>query len=147
MIGNMERGMGESNEVKRRPVIGWPQLLIGLAVLIALGLAIDLNAESSTGEHRSLQEERLMAVLATEQERNRELKLTLTYVHSQDYPADYARNEAGMTLPQEKRIVPMPHPLPLTPTPLPTPVPVIIVPEEPWQAWWMLFFDSPPPTR
>lgn len=137
--------MGESEGAERNPILGWPQLLIGIAVLIALGLAIDLSAKAKTGDDRADQEEIVSAVLATEEERNRQLKLTLTYVHSGDYVADYARNEAGMTLPEEKRVVPLPHPLPLTPTPMPTPVPVIIVPEEPWQAWWMLFFDSPPP--
>ena len=139
--------MGESERVERHPILGWPQLLIGIAVLIALGLAIDFGAKVKTGDDRTGQEEIVSAVLATEEERNRQLKLTLTYVNSGDYPADYARNEGGMTLPEEKRVVPMPHPLPLTPTPLPTPVPVIIVPEEPWKAWWMLFFDSPPPGK
>ncbi len=137
--------MGDSNGEKKRPALSWPQLLIGIAVLIALGLAVDLGTQSRSGDNTSSQEERLSAVLATEEARNRQLKLTRTYVKSEEYKADYARNEAGMILPGEKRVVSMPNPLPLTPTPMPTPVPVIIVPEEPWQAWWMLFFDSPLP--
>ena len=141
----MEKVMGKQDKEKRRPPLSWPQVLIAIAILIALGLAVDLGAQSGTEDYESGQEERLLAVLATERARNQQLELTLTYVRSDEYIADYARNEAGMILPGEKRVVPMPNPLPLTPTPVPTPVPVIIVPEEPWQAWWMLFFDSPPP--
>ena len=126
-------------------LLSWPQILIILAVVAALGVAVDLTSKARAGQEQLSQDESLSAMVEAERERNRQLKVTLTYVYSNDYVADYARNEAGMILPGEQRVVPLPHPLPLTPTPIPTPVPAIIVPDEPWQAWWMLFFDSPPP--
>ena len=139
--------MSKSDEAERKPVLSWPQFLIIIAVIVALGLAVGLNVRAQAGREQSSQGERLLTIVEAEREHNRQLKITLTYVHSGDYVADYARNEGGMILPDEKRIVPMPHPLPLTPTPMPTPVPIIIAPEDPWEAWWMLFFDAPPPDR
>jgi cell division protein FtsB len=128
-------------------ILSWPQILIILAVVAALALAVDLTSRAQAGREQLSQDQSLSTMVEAERESNRQLKVTLTYVYSNDYVADYARNEAGMILPGEKRVVPLPHPLPLTPTPIPTPVPLIIVPDEPWQAWWMLFFDSPPPGR
>jgi cell division protein FtsB len=138
--------MEKPKKISKR-ILSWPQILIILAVVAALGLAVDLTSKAQAGREQLSQDQSLSTMVEAERERNRQLKVTLTYVYSNDYAADYARNEAGMILPGEKRIVPLPHPLPLTPTPIPTPVPLIIVPDEPWQAWWMLFFDSPPPGR
>lgn len=139
--------MRNGEEKTRSPLLSWSQLLIIVVVVIALVVSLDLSAKAQAGREQTTQETILENLLETEEARQQHLIVTLTYVSSDDYVADYARNEAGMLLPEERRVVSMPHPLPLTPTPMPTPIPVIVVPQEPWQAWWMLFFDSPPPGK
>ncbi len=134
-------------EKARHPFLSWLQILIIFGMVIALALAVGPNSRPQAGRPRAAQEERLAALVETEAVRGQQLRITLTYVNSDDYVADYARNEGGMILPGEKRVVPLPHPLPLTPTPMPTPIPALSVPTSPWQAWWILFFDSPPPGR
>lgn len=137
--------MDGTEKAVRQPMLNLPQILIVVGVLVALALGLNLTSRARTGDVMNAEEALMATRLAEEQERHHDLVITLTYVYSEDYVADYARNEAGMVLPDEKRIVPMPHPRPLTPTPLPPPIPVVRAPSNPLQAWWMLFFDSPPP--
>jgi hypothetical protein len=139
--------MEETEKSSRRPVLNLPQVLVVLGVIIALALGLNLSARARTGEEMSSEEAILATRLAAEHEQNEALVVTLTYVYSEDYVADYARSEAGMLLSGEKRVVPMPNPGPLTPTPEPPPIAVVQAPENPFAAWWMLFFDSPPPGR
>jgi len=137
--------MSKSEETKKRPILSLPQILIIIGAIVALGLALDLNAKAQAGREQTTHEQGMARLVEAEEERGRQLEVTLTYVYSDDYVADYARDEGGMILPDEKRVVPMPHPLPLTPTPMPTPIPAAPVLDAPWKAWWALFFDSPPP--
>ncbi len=139
--------MKKSVEKARHPFLSWLQILIITGMVIALALAVEPHSQSQAGAPRAAQEKNLAALVEAEEVRGQQLRITLTYVSSDDYVADYARNEGGMILPGEKRVVPMPHPLPLAPTPMPTPIPALSVPTSPWQAWWMLFFDAPPPGR
>ena len=64
-------------------------------------------------------EEALQSQVDREATRQVELQATLEYVTSDDYVAAYARNEGGMLLPGEHRIVPMLQEA----TPVPTPTP------------------------
>ena len=139
--------MEGTDKSSKRPVLNLPQVLVVLGVLIALALGLNLSARARTGEAMSSEEAVLATRLAAEHEHNQALVVTLTYVYSEDYVADYARDEAGMLLSGEKRIVPLPNPSPLTPTPVPPPISVVQAPDDPFAAWWMLFFDSPPPGR
>ncbi len=139
--------MSNTLDSKKRWAIGLPQVLIIIGILISLGLAVDLTAKARTGRTITASEARLDRLVEAERERGKQLEVTLAYVLSDDYVADYARNEGGMTLPGEVRVVPMLHPPPLTPTPMPTPLPIVPIPDDPWEAWWMLFFDSLPPGK
>ncbi len=82
-----------------------------------------------------------------ESTRTIELEVTRDYVNSDDYVADFARNEAGMIMPGEMRIVP----LQLENAPMPTPIaaatPDPAYDARAWQAWWRLFTDAPLPSR
>jgi hypothetical protein len=92
-------------------------------------------------------EEALAEELEMETTRQAELRVTLSYVKSEDYIAAYAHDEGGYILPGEKRIVPLiveGTPAPPQQAP-PTPDPAINA--RPWQAWWRLLTDSPLPSR
>lgn len=129
----------------KRPVFSLPQVLILVGILIAMALVIGLDARSSANKANNPDEQMISARLSSEQQRNKQLVMTLTYVNSDDYVADYARNEAGMILPGEVRVVPMFDPPLPTSTPLPPPISAVAEPSTPFEAWWMIFFDSSPP--
>ena len=139
--------MSKSAETKKKPILNVAQLLIIAVVVILFVLRLSIQATRGGNQSLSAEEAALAVRVAEERERNRQLLITATYVSSDDYVADYARDEGGMILPGEKRVVPMPNPLPPTPTPIPTPLPPVTLPETPFEAWWMLFFDSPPPGK
>jgi hypothetical protein len=130
----------------KRPVFTIPQVLILVGILVAMALVIGLEARSAANRNMDPDEKAIASRLLAEQELNRQLIVTLTYVHSDDYVADYARNEAGMILPDEVRVVPMFDPPLPTSTPIPPPLTAVTAPSTPFEAWWMIFFDSPPPT-
>lgn len=132
---------------RRRPVFSLPQFLVLAGVSVALVLALGLDAGITENRAPRPQEAAMSMRLAEERERNRQLKITLTYVHSDDYVEYYARNEGGMILPGEKRVVPIFDPPQPTPTPVPPPIIAVSAPTSPFEAWWMLFFDSPSPGR
>ncbi len=139
--------MTKPEETKHRPILSLLQILVIVVVLIAMGVTLSINARTRDSETLSETEAALATRVAMEEDRQRQLAVTLTYVSSDDYVADYARNEAGMLQDGEKRVVPMPNPVPPTPTLIPTPLPAVTLPETPLEAWWMLFFDSPPPGK
>lgn len=131
---------------QKRPSFSLPQILILLAVVAGLFIALDLNRRAQAGQMVGVGETDLQREVAVEATRQVELQATLTYVQSEDFVANYARNEAGQLLPGEKRVVPLPieaTPVP-TPSPLPTPDPAREA--RPWQAWWRLLTDAPLPT-
>jgi len=71
----------------------------------------------------------------------------LAYVESDDYISVYAREEGGLLLPGEKKVVPLiiaASPDPLLPDE-PTPDPAEYA--RPWQAWWQILTDSPMPSN
>lgn len=129
----------------RQPLLSLPQLLVLAVVLTALVLV--MGAGSRQGRGPGPEQAILETRLAVERERNQQLLVTLTYVHSDDHVADYARDEGGMILPGEMRVVPLLQPPPPTATPVPPPISASIAPSTPFEAWWALFFDSPPPGR
>ncbi len=140
--------MTSTLETEKEPrLLSLPQALVIIGAVLALALTLDLSARARAGRSQSRHEQSLSALVQAERERNRQLQITLTYVHSDDSVVDYARSEGGMILPGEKRVVPMLHPPQPTPTPAPAPISAFAAPEAPWQAWWSLFLDSPPPFR
>jgi hypothetical protein len=131
----------------RRPfILTLPQLIVILIIMAGMIVALDLNRREQSGRLAGVGEGDLAAAITAESVRQVELKATRVYVESEDYVADYARNEGGYLLPGEKRVV-------VTtidePEPLPPAEPALEPLEyaRPWQAWWRLLTDAPYPTR
>lgn len=132
---------------RQRPLLNFPQIIILLLIGAAVFIAVDLNRRAQAGQLVGLGESELQAQVDAEATRQVSLQVTRDYVQSEDYVAAYARDEAGYVLPGEKRVVP----LVIEATPLPTAVPSAtpdpIQHARPWQAWWQLLVDVPPPAR
>ncbi len=132
---------------RQRPLLSTPQLLALVVVIMGLIIALDLNRRARAGEAAGAGEASLQAEMAFEATRQVELQLTRDYVLSDDYVVEFARNEAGLILPGEKRVVTLPVAVTPAPTPFPTPTPDPAAAARPWQAWWALLTDAPPPSR
>ena len=118
-----------------------------LLVLGAIIVAVDLNRRAQASQQVGANEASLADKVSAEATRSVELQATLTYVQSEDYVADYARNEGGYILPGEKRVVPMVDEAQAAATPVPTATPDPAFEARPWQAWWRLLTDAPLPSR
>jgi hypothetical protein len=132
---------------RQRPLLSLPQVLVLIAIVVTIYIGVDLNHRAQTGRLIQANELSLEEKFGLEATRQIELMVTRDYVNSNDYVADYARNEAGLVLPGENRIVP----LKLDSSPLPTVV-ATATPDpaynaRAWQAWWRLFSDAALPTR
>jgi cell division protein FtsB len=132
---------------RSRPLLNVAQVIFLLVIVGAIIVAIDLNRRAQAGRLVGSGEEALRLQVEGEATRQVELEATLDYVVSDDYVAAYARNEGGMILPGERRIVPLLQEATPEPTALPPPTPDPALEARPWQAWWRLLTDAPQPTR
>jgi cell division protein FtsB len=132
---------------RSRPLLNVAQVAFLLVIVGAIIVAIDLNRRAQAGRLVGSGEEALRLQVEGEATRQVELQATLDYVVSDDYVAAYARNEGGMILPGERRIVPLLQEATPEPTALPPPTPDPALEARPWQAWWRLLTDAPQPTR
>lgn len=143
----MARKLFDSKVFRSRPLFNLPQVVFFMVIAGAIVISIDLNNRAQSGRLVGRGEEALQVQIDHESTRQVELQVTLEYVASDDYVASYARNEAGMILPGERRIVPMLQEATPEPTPIPPPTPDPALQARPWQAWWRLLTDAPQPTR
>ena len=132
--------------VWKRPLLTFTQLIILLAVMIGLYVVLDLNRRAQAGRLVGVGEGSLRSELELESTRQVELQATLIYVESDDYVSVYAREEGGLLLPGEKKVVPLI--IAASPEPLIPDEPKLDPAEyaRPWQAWWQIFTDSPMPS-
>ena len=135
------------NRLFHRPFfLTLPQIAIILVIAAGIMVALNLNRREQSGRLAGAGEADLSQAITQESGRNIELQATLAYVESEDYVADYARNEGGYLLPGERRVV-----VTTIDEPEPPPPPELALePLEharPWQAWWRLLTDAPYPTR
>ncbi len=133
--------------LRRRPLLSVPQVVLLLVILAAIIIALDLNRQAQAGRTVGSGGEALQAQIALESTRQVELQVTLAYVTSEDYVAQYARDEGGQLLEGEQRVVPLLLAVTPAPTPLPPPTPDPALNAHPWQAWWTLLTDAPQPTK
>lgn len=130
----------------QRPLLTLPQIIVLLAVVAALFIGLDLNRRAQAGRAVGVGAEALNAEIAREATRQVALEATRDYVNSDDFVAEFARQEGGQLQPGERRIVPLFVDATPQPTPIPTPTPDPAHAARPWQAWWRLISDSPLPT-
>ena len=132
---------------RQRSLLSLPQVLVLIAIVVAIYIGVDLNHRAQTGRLIQANEISLQEKMALETTRQIELEVTREYVSSDNYVAAYARNEAGMIKPGELRIVP----LQLGSLPLPTAAasvtPDPAIDARAWKAWWRLFSDAALPSR
>lgn len=143
----MARKVFDSKVFRSRPLFNLPQIVFFMVIAIAIFIAVDLNNRAQSGRLVGRGEEALQVQIDGERTRQVELQATLEYVTSDDYVASYARNEAGMILPGERRIVPQLQEATPQPTPIPPPTPDPALRARPWQGWWKLLSDAPQPTK
>ena len=143
----MAKKLFESKVFRSRPLLNVPQVIFLLVIAGAIIIAIDLNRRAQAGRLVGSGEEALRVQVEGEATRQVQLQATLEYVTSDDYVAAYARNEGGMILPGERRVVPLLYEATSEPTALPPPTPDPGLEARPWQAWWRLLTDAPQPTR
>ena len=141
----MAKKLFESKVFRSRPLLNVPQVIFLLVIAGAIIIAIDLNRRAQAGRLVGSGEEALRLQVEGEATRQVQLQATLEYVTSDDYVAAYARNEGGMILPGERRIVPLLQEATPEPTALPPPTPDPALEAKPWQAWWRLLTDAPQP--
>jgi cell division protein FtsB len=143
----MAKKSSESKIFRARPLLSLPQVIFILVIAAGIVVAIDFNRRAQAGRLVGSGEEALQLQIDNEATRQVELQATLEYVTSEDYVASFARNEGGMILPGERRIVPLLQEATPEPTPLPPPTPDPALEAKPWQAWWRLLTDAPQPSR
>jgi cell division protein FtsB len=129
-------------------------LQVMFATLLAISLILAINFTSRIAANQPLQEalDRVQAEITDLRAEQLELSEQRDYVQSDAYVESWARSDGRMVRPGEILIVPMPStnnvasnaPIEETPTPF-TSIETTPPQPEPWQLWWALFFDSPPP--
>lgn len=146
-ILQMARKWFDSPIFRTRPLFSVTQVILVLVVAGGIIIAIDFNNRAQAGRLVGNDEEALQSQIEREATRQVELMVTLEYVSSDDYAASYARNERGMILPGERRIVPILQEAPPESTPIAPATPDPASQARPWQGWWRLMTDAPQPIR
>lgn len=131
----------------RRFPLTFLQTLSIIGALGALFFVIRLNQNGADYRLMAANEATFQAAVDAEATRQVQLHATRTYVESDTYVEDYIRDEAGMVLPGERRVVIRVVEATPAPTPFPSPTPDIAELAHPWQMWWRLLTDAPQPVR
>ena len=145
---NKAQGTDSSSRrvLRQRPLLSLPQILVLVAIVVAIYIGVDLNHRAQTGRLIQANELSLEEKVALESTRQIELIVTRDYVNSEEFTASFARNEAGMSLGIERRIVPLVQNTSPLPTAVPTSTPDPAYDARAWQAWWRLFSDAQLPS-
>lgn len=126
-------------------------VILAIALMLAVQFSSRINDERSLNQIRDTVEEEI-ALLRSEQT---ELIEELNFVGSDAYVEQWARAEGRMVRDSMVLIIPIPSNTTIQQAlveetqALPTDIQLeTTLPEpEPWQLWWTLFFDVPPPQQ
>ena len=129
---------------KPSPLTNVQIILIVLAV-VGLRLIVDISQRIVEGRQMITEQRDLEAEIEALLEEQAALEALKFYYNSDAFVEAWAHGEGKMVREGETLVIPI-----LLGEPAPTP----ILPEAPttaalppWQVWWSLFFDSPPPTE
>lgn len=124
---------------------------ITFAVILTLGLILAINFSSRITSGQPLFEaySNIKTEIAALQAESATLEAEFIYVQSDTYVERWARDRGKMVRSGEKLVIPVPAGELVA---QPTPIPILtaqfdsgIPRPDPWEYWWVLFFDSPPP--
>jgi len=133
---------------KRGPQFPLTQFIAIIVITISIFLVIDFARRTATIYRIKSEAVRLEEEVAAAHSQSEALEAQLRYVQSDAYVEEIARSQLKWAQPGETVVVVM-----ATPQAVPTPSPAGRQyaatdgppPEQPWQAWWLKFFDAPPP--
>ncbi len=148
----MAEQVEERSERKKKGQISGLQVMF--ATMLAISLILAINFTSRIAANQPLQQalDRVQAEIAQLRIEQSDLIDQRDYVQSDAYVEAWARSDGRMVRPGEILIVPMPvggnvntaEPTEENLTPF-TPIETTPPRPDPWQLWWALFFDTPPP--
>ena len=132
---------------KRGPQFPLTQFIAIVVITISFFLVVDFARRTATIYRIKSEAARLEEEVAETRARSEALEARLRYVQSDAYVEEIARTQLKWAQPGETVVVVM-----ATPQAVPTPPPgrqYVVTdgppPETPWQAWWLLFLEIPPP--
>ncbi len=124
------------------------QFIAIIVITISLFLVVDFARRTAATYRVKSEAVRLEEEVAAARTRRQALQARLSYVQSDAYIEEIARTQLKWARQGETVVVVMP-------TPQAVPVPSSegkpfaatdgATPQSPWQAWWRLFFGTPPP--
>ncbi len=135
--------------MKKKRVFQFPftQFVAIVVITVCLFLVIDFGRRTAANFQIKAEETRLETELADSLSRHTALEARLAYVQSDAYVEEIARTQLKWAREGETVVVVMATPQ-AQPQAQADGQPAAIngvVPESPWQAWWLLFFGVLPP--
>lgn len=121
------------------------------AAILAIGMVLGINFSSRIASSQPLRAyySSLETEIASLQREQQALIEERDFAQSEAYVEQWARSEGKMVRPGEVLVIPRPVGPQAQPTAPPPPALADLettAPEpEPWELWWSLLFDSPPP--
>ncbi len=142
----------EAAPKKRKRSSQLSSLQVMFAAILAVGLLLAINFSSRIASGQPLQDAYNRALTEIEQLRREQAALISErdYVRSDAFVERWARDDGKMVRQDEVLVIPVPavsarpQPEPADPSSS-VPVETTLPEPEPWQVWWAMFFDSPPP--
>ncbi len=132
---------------KRGPQFPLTQFIAIVVITISLFLVVDFARRTAATYKIKNEAIRLEEEVAAARDRHQALNARLSYVQSDAYVEEIARTQLKWAQPGETVVVVMATPQATSsPSARHQPVAADGTPlQSPWQAWWFLFFDAPPP--
>lgn len=122
------------------------------AAILAIGMVLGINFSNRIASSQPLRTyyEGMETEIAELRQEQADLIGERNFVESDAFVEQWARSDGKMVRPGEVLVIPQPAGAPEDAAPTATPPPAVEVettaPDpDPWELWWALFFDSPPP--
>jgi cell division protein FtsB len=123
------------------------QFIAIIVLTISVFLVVDFARRTAATYKIKAEAARLEQEVAQVRAQRQELEAHLNYVKSDAYVEEIARTQLKWAKEGETVVVVMATPQPVSAPPVDnrTSPADSFVPQSPWQAWWLIFFDVPPP--